>query len=78
VQGVGFRHMAASAARGWAVAGFVRNLTDGRVELVAEGEEAEVVGFLAEVAEAMAGYISDARVIEEVATGQFSAFRVAF
>jgi len=78
VQGVGFRHMAASAARGYAVTGFVRNLADSRVELVAEGEEAEVAAFLAEIAEAMGGYIGDAAVTDEPPSGQFSVFRVAF
>ena len=78
MQGVGFRQVAASAARGYAVVGFVRNLMDGRVELVAEGEEAEVEGLLAEVADAMADYIRDAQVVEEPAAGGFSVFRVAF
>lgn len=37
VQGVGFRWHARSAARALALAGFVRNLRDGRVEVWAEG-----------------------------------------
>lgn len=78
VQGVGFRYTAASVARGWAVTGFVRNLSDGRVELVAEGGEAEITGFLAEIAEAMGGYIGEVRTVDEPPTGEFSAFRVAF
>jgi acylphosphatase len=47
------------------------------VELVAEGEEAEVERFLAEVGEAMGGYISRADVRVEAATGEFSGFGVA-
>jgi acylphosphatase len=78
VQGVGFRHVATSVARGWAVTGWVRNLVDGRVEILAEGDEADVAGFLAEVAEAMNGYIRDVRILEEAAAGEFSAFRVTF
>ena len=42
VQGVGFRFTAQRLAEGYAVTGYVRNLHDGRVELVAEGEPATV------------------------------------
>src|SRR4051794_39360165 len=42
VQGVGFRYTVKSIARGYDVSGFVRNLSDGRVELQAGGDEEEV------------------------------------
>jgi len=38
VQGVGFRYTCQSLARGFDVAGYVRNLPCGRVELVVEGD----------------------------------------
>lgn len=45
VQGVGFRYSTRRLATGFAVTGRVRNLPDGRVELVAEGERAELEAF---------------------------------
>ena len=46
VQGVGFRHAAKTVAQGYEVTGSVRNLPDGRVELIAEGVEVELDSFL--------------------------------
>jgi acylphosphatase len=45
VQGVGFRYTVKSVALGFEVTGTVRNLTDGRVELIAEGKRAELEEF---------------------------------
>lgn len=39
VQGVAFRYHAVQRARELGLAGWVRNLSDGRVEIVAEGEK---------------------------------------
>lgn len=46
VQGVGFRYTTRQIAARFAVTGFVKNLGDGRVELVAEGTQEEVERFL--------------------------------
>jgi acylphosphatase len=46
VQGVGFRYSVKQVAKGFDVIGSVRNLPDGRVELLAAGEEDEVRAFL--------------------------------
>lgn len=45
VQGVGFRYTVKSLTTGFEVAGTVRNLPDGRVELVAEGLREELEAF---------------------------------
>lgn len=45
VQGVGYRHFAADAARREGLSGAVRNLDDGTVEAVAEGEAEALVRF---------------------------------
>ena len=45
VQGVGFRYTTKSVALGFEVTGAVRNLPDGRVELLAEGGRTELEAF---------------------------------
>jgi acylphosphatase len=77
VQGVGFRFNAQWIAREFAVTGFIRNLPDGRVELVAEGEEKVVDRFLARIADSMTGNITHTDVTRREATGEFSSFEIA-
>ena len=74
VQGVGFRFTARRTAAGFAVAGCVRNLADGDVELIAEGTEKEVLAFLAALKRAMDRYIDRVQLRWEPATGEFSSF----
>ncbi len=57
VQGVGFRAGASRLAQGQPLAGFVRNLPNGSVELAVEGETAAVDAYLARLAERMVGKI---------------------
>ena len=57
VQGVGFRYTAHSIARSHEVTGYVRNLPDGRVELVAEGAPADLDQLLTDIASAMSDHI---------------------
>jgi acylphosphatase len=76
VQGVGFRYTTARVAADFAVTGTVRNLDDGRVEVVAEGEAAVVDAFLAAVGEKMRGYIKGVKMDGGAASGGFADFRV--
>jgi acylphosphatase len=46
VQGVGFRYTTQSLAHVMKLGGWVRNLRDGRVEMVAQGEEERLQEFL--------------------------------
>jgi acylphosphatase len=50
VQGVGFRATVRQIACGYDVSGMVRNLPDGRVELIGEGSKAELQAFLEGIA----------------------------
>lgn len=70
VQGVGFRYTAQGLAADYPIAGYVRNLPSGEVELVAEGEDSVVEAFLAAVAQRMAGYITNTTVQDAAPSGQ--------
>ena len=78
VQAVGFRYRASGLSDGRSVSGYVRNLSDGRVELVAEGERAEVDGFLAALRAEMAGLIRHEDVSWHPASDEFARFDVRF
>lgn len=86
VQGVGFRWRTtrcaaafdanASAVNAPAVNGWVRNLSDGRVELVAEGDRATLEAFLASVRGEMGALIRDERATWGPARGDLAPFTI--
>jgi len=76
VQGVGFRYTTSSLARNYAVEGWVRNLPDGRVELVVEGDPSEVKRFLGAVGKRMADNIHHSSVADERPTGLEAGFQI--
>ena len=79
VQGVGFRYSARRVAAGFDLAGYVRNLPDGRVELVASGDEEEVDGFLQAVRESeLAGHIGGEAAAEIVKPAGLRGFEILF
>lgn len=69
VQGVGFRYTAQRLAERCPIAGYVRNLGNGDVELLAEGPAEEVQAFLDALARHMAAYIQQTRAHDEAPTG---------
>lgn len=77
VHGVGFRYTACRVSAGFEVVGYVRNLHDGRVEVVAEGEPQEIDRFIEAIRGHMRGYVRDVQMTEAPATGRFSTFDVA-
>jgi len=78
VQGVGFRYTARRIAQGYNVAGFVRNLWDGRVQIAVEGHPLEIDAFLGEIETRMGGYIRDVTESRLPSTGEFSVFEIRF
>ncbi len=77
VQGVGFRYTAKTVATGFEIAGIVRNLPDGRVELTAEGAREELDAFRQAVRDAgLAGFIRDEIVSWSKAQNEFRGFEI--
>ena len=77
VQGVGFRATAVSIARRHpGVRGWVRNLADGRVELLADGRADAVEAFLADVRSRMAEHIASEEVADRDPDDSLTGFRV--
>ena len=77
VQGVGFRYTTKTVAAGFEVAGTVRNLPDGRVELVAEGAQAELEAFRAAIGDAgLSGLIRDEKVTWSDAQNELHGFEI--
>ncbi len=76
VQGVGFRATARSIARRHPVAGFVRNLADGSVELVASGDAAALDAFLNEVQARFDANIDRAELSEFSGPAEFNGFDI--
>ncbi len=77
VQGIGFRYTAKAVAAGFEVTGTVRNLPDGRVELVAEGARAELEAFRQAIRDAgMDAFIRSDEASWGEAAGSFRGFEI--
>jgi acylphosphatase len=76
VQGVGFRYTARHVATGRNVTGYVRNLDDGRVELVMEGDDAEMDAVLDGIDAELGHNISRTTCAKGPATGEFKGFGI--
>ena len=76
VQGVGFCYTAADLADEFGLVGWARNLQDGRVELLAEGEEEKLNDFLQELKKYFREKIYDIETDWSEASGKFSSFDI--
>jgi acylphosphatase len=77
VQGVGFRFTVKSLVTGFEVLGTIRNLPDGRVELIAEGARVELEAFRTAIRESgMEHFIWNEDIAWSDATGEFRGFEI--
>lgn len=79
VQGVGFRYFAIRAAREAGVVGTVRNLADGNVEAIAEGEPAALSDFRAALEQGPSyAHVTQVDEIEMQPAGRYAGFDIVF
>lgn len=78
VQGVGFRFTAESVAIQSGIQGWVKNLGDGRVEIMAEAEEEVLKDFLNKIRQSFSRYIRDENLRWSEAANEFQDFQIRF
>ena len=78
VQGVGFRYTVCRIAEPFDVTGYVKNLADGSVELVAEGGHETLSQLHERICQEMKGNISTHQLSESPANGEFQSFGVTY
>ena len=78
VQGVGFRYAVIHAARKLALAGWVKNLPDGRVELCVEGPEDKIKTLRQNINDRFNGYIKNQAETIHPPAGKFQDFQIVF
>ncbi|MBM7556448.1 acylphosphatase [Halanaerobacter jeridensis] len=79
VQGVGFRAFTTRTAHSLGVAGWVKNLADGRVEAIFSGSQEQVDKILEEVKEGPSfANVEDIEIIDENYKGQYDGFEVRY
>lgn len=78
VQGVGFRFTTQRVASRFAVAGYVKNLSDGRVLVEVEGEQVELDGFLAGIMDRLGHHVAEVQSSVFPGEGSFRGFGIQF
>ena len=77
VQGVGFRYTVRMLSLEFDVTGWVKNLEDGRVEMLVEGERSELEAFQASIPDAgLRCFIRDNQAHWSEGTGEFRTFEI--
>jgi acylphosphatase len=79
VQGVGFRYFTRKIAKEIGIKGYVMNLPDGRVFIVAEGAEGQIEKFLSTVRQGpVYAVVKRVELTEKRPTGKFSEFSIRY
>ena len=76
VQGVGFRYTALRLACILQLTGWVKNLSDGRVEMIVEGPPEKIEELLKKIDQRLDGYIQDKQINRQPAGEEFKDFQI--
>ncbi|MBI9015879.1 MAG: acylphosphatase [Phycisphaerae bacterium] len=78
VQGVGFRYRVYRAASGYNVTGYVKNLADGTVEMLIEGDKHNIDAVLEAIHYAMGSHIRKELINTRPPTLRYTSFKIAY
>jgi acylphosphatase len=78
VQGVGFRFTAHRMAQRHQLSGFVRNLPDGTVEMLAQGPARDIDDCIRDIKDYFGDYLRETRIQEIPADPKYKDFRITF
>ncbi len=78
VQGIGFRFTALNIANRYQLTGFVRNLPDGTVEMLAQGNPDDIADCIRDINESFAGYITETKIEDTIPNPQYKSFKITF
>ncbi len=78
VQGVGFRFTARRAASRRQLTGYVRNMPNGSVEMLAQGRPEDVDDCIQDIKEYFAGYLKETKIEEIPPDPRYTDFKITF
>ena len=79
VQGVGFRYFTQQTANTLGLTGWVKNTYDGKVEFVVEGTQEQLEVFKRKLSRGpVSANVTNVKVVEMTASGEFRSFNVRF
>jgi len=78
VQGVGFRFTAYNVANRYGLTGWVRNILDGSVEMLAQGPSDDIDDCLRDINNTLADYIRETKIEEIPPNPQYKDFKITF
>jgi acylphosphatase len=78
VQGVGFRFTAHRMAVRHHLTGFVRNLSDGSVEMLAQGSADDIDECIRDIRDSLAGYVRETTIADVPPDPMCTDFKITF